>query len=278
MQVSVIIPTFNRWPTLCRAVDSVLAQTRPADEIIVVDDGSNDDTATHLRAKYGPAIQQINQQNCGVSAARNRGIELARGSWIALLDSDDEWLPQKLSTQVAMIESQPDCVLCHTDEIWIRNGVRVNQMKKHQKFGGDIFAACLPMCAISPSSVLLSKQLLNEVGHFDESLPACEDYDLWLRICAHHPVHYIDEKLLLKYGGHADQLSRKYSAMDSFRVTAMKNLIHSNALSKEQTIQTKNMLRKKIYVLKKGATKHNNASLLTKCDNLIEEFNLDVAI
>jgi len=240
MQVSVIIPTFNRWPTLCRAVDSVLAQTRPADEIIVVDDGSNDDTATHLRAKYGPAIQQINQQNCGVSAARNRGIELARGSWIALLDSDDEWLPQKLSTQVEMIKSQ--------------------------------------MCAISPSSVLLSKQLLNEVGHFDESLPACEDYDLWLRICAHHPVHYIDEKLLLKYGGHADQLSRKYSAMDSFRVTAMKNLIHSNALSKEQTIQTKNMLRKKIYVLKKGATKHNNASLLTKCDNLIEEFNLDVAI
>lgn len=278
MQVSVIIPSFNRWPTLCRAVDSVLAQTRLADEIIVVDDGSDDDTATQLRARYGATISVVKQKNSGVSAARNRGIEQARGKWIALLDSDDEWLPQKLSTQLALIKSQPNCVLCHTDEIWIRNGVRVNQMKKHQKSGGDIFKTCLRMCAISPSSVLLSKQLLNDVGCFDETLPACEDYDLWLRICAHHQVHYIDEKLLIKYGGHDDQLSRKYLAMDSFRITAMKNLIRSGGLSKEQTIQTTNMLHKKIGVLKKGAIKHNNVSLIDKCNDLIDEFNLNVVV
>jgi len=262
MQVSVIIPSFNRWPTVCRAVDSVLAQTRLADEIIVVDDGSDDCTSPKLQSKYSDAINVVTQENSGVSAARNHGLKLAHGNWIAFLDSDDEWLPQKLSTQLALIESQPGCVLCHSDEIWIRNGVRVNQMKKHQKFGGNIFTACLPMCAISPSSVLLSRKLINEVGYFDESLPACEDYDLWLRICA----------------GHADQLSRKYMAMDRFRVQAMKKLIQTDGLSEEQIAQTKKMLCKKIYVLKKGAIKHHNTSLLTTCDDLIDELNLDVAV
>ena len=180
-RVSVVIPTFNRAKLVERAIESVLRQTRSADEIILVDDGSTDETTSNIVNKYTNEVLFLTQYNKGVSAARNFGIDRAAGDWIALLDSDDEWLPSKLERQVALIENHTDCLLCHTDEIWIRNGVRVNAMNKHKKSGGDIYQQCLPLCAISPSSVIFQKQLLDDVGNFDETLPACEDYDLWLR-------------------------------------------------------------------------------------------------
>ena len=220
--IAVVIPTYNRLHTLKRAIQSVLSQQRPPDEIIVVDDGSTDGTQTWL-STLDSGIRVITQQNRGVSAARNVGIAAARSQWLALLDSDDEWLPAKLERQLQSVDSSTQ--LCHTDEIWIRNGVRVNPHKKHKKRGGFIFSYCLPMCAISPSSVLMRKSLFDAVGLFDESLPACEDYDLWLRICSQYPVVYVDEPLLKKYGGHDDQLSRKHWGMDRFRVKALQKLI-----------------------------------------------------
>jgi len=275
-RVSVVIPTFNRATLVERAIDSVLGQTHSAFEIIVVDDGSTDNTSTTLRNKYSDKLVVFQQSNRGVSAARNVGIAHATGNWIALLDSDDEWLPSKLAQQLALIKNHTDCLLCHTDEIWIRNGVRVNAMNKHKKSGGDIYQQCLPLCAISPSSVIFQKQLLDDVGNFDETLPACEDYDLWLRICAQHKVHYMDQKLLVKYGGHEDQLSRKHWGMDRFRIKSLQKMLQLNVLSEDKRASTVATLTKKIHILLNGAVKHNNTALIEECAEAIRAHNLPI--
>lgn len=265
MRISAIIPTYNRRESVTRAIDSVLAQKRAADEVIVVDDGSNDGTCEELTARYANKIVLHKlTENRGVSAARNHAIKHSTGNWIALLDSDDEWLPGKLEQQESLLNQHPH-VICHSDEIWIRNGVRVNQMKKHKKHGGDIYKQCLAMCAMSPSSALIEKNILLEAGGFDETLPACEDYDLWLKICARFPVLYIDKPLIRKYGGHDDQLSRQYWGMDRFRVQSLHNLINSNQLTDMQTKLATDTLLRKTEILNKGAIKHNNTALQVFC-------------
>ena len=257
--VSAIIPVFNRRHTLGRAIDSILAQSRQVDEIIVVDDGSTDGVAGWISAAY-PEVRLIVQANRGVSAARNAGIQAATGDWIALLDSDDEWLPEKIQRQLEMLQLSPDGYrLCHTDEIWIRDGKRVNPMRKHEKAGGSIFQRCLPMCVISPSSALLHQSIFEQPGLFDETLPACEDYDMWLRICAREPVLYVNEPLLVKYGGHEDQLSRQYWGMDRFRVQALNKLLNSGVLDAEQQDQVKMQIISMLEVLINGARKRNKA-------------------
>ncbi len=225
--VSVIIPSFNRRHTLARAIESVLAQQHAPHEIIVVDDGSTDDTAQWLRSQYSQ-LNIISQTNKGVSAARNTGIKNATGEWIALLDSDDCWFPQKLSVQLQLLQQQPDVRLCHSEEHWIRAGKRVNPMNKHQKTGGWIFQQCLPLCAISPSASLIKSSVFEELGGFDETLPACEDYDYWLRLCSSEPVAYCEDALIQKYGGHDDQLSQKHWGMDRFRLEALAKLLRSH--------------------------------------------------
>ncbi len=254
--IAVIIPTYNRIDTIPGALDSVLDQTHPPDEIIVVDDGSTDGTAELLPEKY-PSVKVLRQQQAGVSSARNRGVASAESEWIAFLDSDDLWMPEKLERQMQAIDSNPGTVLCHTNEIWIRNGRRVNAMKKHGKSGGWIFQDCLPLCAISPSSVLIRRDLLDSLGGFDPSLPACEDYDLWLRICARHPVLYLPDSLITKYGGHEDQLSRKYWGMDRFRTQALEKLLKDTTLDlkPEDYAAAVQVLAKKLTILEAGARK-----------------------
>lgn len=255
IDISLVIPTYNRASLLRRALESVALQTQLPDEIIVVDDGSTDDTAEMIKKEF-PGVVYIHQNNSGVSAARNMGIREASYEWIALLDSDDEWLPEKLTSQVSVIKQQPnDTYLVHSNETWIRNGTRVNQMDKHEKYGGWIFEHCLSMCAISPSSALIKKSLLNEAGLFDEQLPACEDYDMWLKICARYPVDYLPQPLIKKYGGHEDQLSRKYWGMDRFRIKALVNLLAGNLLTTEQTSLAVTQLQTKISIYLKGAIK-----------------------
>lgn len=253
MKISVIIPTWNRADTIVRALHSVLQQTVKAHEIIVVDDGSDDDTAQRLAEFTG--VTRLFQSNAGVSSARNRGIRAATGDWIALLDSDDEWLPEKLQRQSAAISEDPETRLCHCDEIWIRRNVRVNPKHKHQKSGGWIYRQCLPLCAISPSAALIRRDVFDTTGWFDESLPACEDYDYWLRFCAHYPVTYIDEPLLKKYGGHADQLSQRHWGMDRFRIVALTKAIYSEALSPADLQATQEMLATKLTIFTSGAKK-----------------------
>ncbi len=254
MNISVIIPAHNRAHTLPRALDSVLAQSEPASEVILVDDGSGDATRQLLATRY-PQVRYLHQQNRGVSAARNLGVGKSRGDWIALLDSDDEWLPGKLAAQRALIESNPHLRICHTEEIWIRDGKRVNAMKKHAKGGGRIYLDCLPLCVISPSSVLLRRDLLDEAGLFDETLPACEDYDLWLRICASEAVAFVRQPQIVKYGGHEDQLSRAHWGMDRFRVRALHGMLDHPALNDAERAATREMLQRKCRILAAGASK-----------------------
>ena len=256
--VSVIIPTHDRAAVLGRAIESVLAQTLPPREIIVVDDGSTDGTEALLRSAF-PQVRCLRQENRGVSVARNAGIAAATGEWLAFLDSDDEWLPGKLAAQREALESNPDCRLCHAEEIWIRNGKRVNAMRKHEKSGGNIYRRCLPLCVISPSAVVIHRDLFRDYGGFDETLPACEDYDLWLRICAREPVAFVEQPQIVKYGGHADQLSRRHWGMDRFRVTALEKILEAGVLGAEDELATRKMLVKKCRILAQGARKRGVA-------------------
>ena len=255
--VSVVVPTFNRAHLINRALQSVVSQTyRPLD-LIVVDDGSTDDTCERVRTDY-PHATLLSQSNQGVSAARNRGLSVAQGDWIAFLDSDDTWCESKIEQQLQALTKEPQSLICHTDEIWIRNGVRVNPMNKHLKSGGNIFEQCLPRCVISPSSVLLHRSVFEEFGGFDEELPACEDYDLWLRLCAKLPVTYLPEKLVVKFGGHDDQLSRKYWGMDRFRIASLEKLIRSGALTTVQIQSASNEMLTKLDIYLQGARRRDH--------------------
>lgn len=278
MGISVVIPVYNRAQTITPCVESVIQQSSSVDEIIIVNDGSTDETVTSielLKTQHPTIIHTIHQKNKGVSAARNAGIQQAQQEWIALLDSDDEWLPHKIATFKQYLQQHPECLLFHSDEIWIRNGVRVNAMKKHQKRGGMIFEYCLPLCVISPSASIIHRSLFDQVGLFDEQFPACEDYDLWLRVCYNTPVCYIDAPLITKYGGHEDQLSRKYWGMDRFRIKALDKLLRQTELSQEYEEATKSMLCKKVNILLKGAKKHNNSGVIEQFEPLLERYDCE---
>ena len=254
MKISVVIPTFNRISLVARAIDSVLKQSLNPYEIIVVDDGPDDGTSEMIQNKY-KSIKLIQQQNNGVSAARNNGIKHAKGDWIALLDSDDEWTEKKLENQVDRLIKTPEYDFCHTNEIWIRNGVRVNQRKKHEKYGGYIFDKCLDICRISPSSVLFRKNILDHVGWFDDQLPVCEDYDLWLRITAEYRILFIDDPLIIKYGGHDDQLSHGVEGIEFFRIKSLENLLEGSELSADNRLLSIQMIIKKYNIYLNGLVK-----------------------
>jgi glycosyltransferase involved in cell wall biosynthesis len=231
--ISVIIPTFNRARFLKQALHSLLAQQRVDMEVIVVDDGSTDDTAA-IVASCGVAVRYIHQVNAGVSAARNRGIRAAAGEWLAFLDSDDFWLPHKLEAQLDFFRRHPELRICQTEELWMRNGLRMNPRKYHQKPSGYCFPSLLERCLISPSAVMIHRGLLNEVGLFDENLPACEDYDLWLRIGCRQPIGFIEQAFIVKQGGHPDQLSACIPSLDKYRITALTKLLCSGVLTSDQ--------------------------------------------
>ena len=261
--ISVVIPTHNRCHTLARALDSVIAQSVQPLEVIVIDDGSTDETGPLLKSHY-PQVKVFRQSNHGVSHARNRGIETAQGDWIAFLDSDDAWYPGKLEAQLRELERNPATRLCHTDEHWIRNGKRINQRFRHAKRGGRIFQHCLPLCAISPSASLIHQSVFADIGYFDEDLPACEDYDFWLRLTAREAVAFCDAPLVIKYGGHQDQLSRKFMAMDRFRLMALEKILLSKELSDVDELATIKTLGEKFQVYAAGAMKRGRTAEIAK--------------
>jgi glycosyltransferase involved in cell wall biosynthesis len=252
-EISVVIPTFNRAAMVVEAVESVLAQEGVDFQLIVVDDGSTDDTSSRLH-RFSSAVHYDRQPRSGVSASRNRGVALSRAPLIAFLDSDDLWIPGKLQVQKNFMDGHLEAMICQTEEIWVRNGRRLNPKIRHRKPSGDIFRRSLELCLVSPSAVMIRRELFDRVGYFDETLPMAEDYDLWLRVAAGYPVYLLPEPMVVKRGGHPDQLSAT-PGIDRYRIRALENLLQSGRLSPEQREWTWAALRDKCRVYGTGCLK-----------------------
>jgi GT2 family glycosyltransferase len=274
LKISVVVPTYNRRDLLKRALLSIFSQTSLPAEVTVIDDGSTDGTELMLRREF-PQVNYYYQENLGVSAARNLGIQQANGDWVAFLDSDDEWLPEKLAAQKAALTANPEYRICHTEENWVRNGSRVDVPKKYAKTGGWIFADCLPLCAISPSTVLIHRSVFTGIGLFDTQLPACEDYDLWLRIAANYPVLLVEQPQINKYGGHEDQLSMACWGMDRFRISALQKIIAAGQLSEQNRQAAAKMLVKKARIYLAGVTKRGKTDEADYYRQLINRYAAD---
>jgi len=275
-KVSVVIPTYNRLPMMNEAVESVLSQDVEDLELIVVDDCSTDGTAEEMK-KYGGRVKLLHHtENKGVSAARNRGILQARGKYVAFLDSDDLWVKGKLKTQVAFLDDNPQYPLCYTDEIWIRKGKRVNPMLKHAKYSGWIFEKCLPLCIISPSSAMMRRTLFSRVGLFDEALPVCEDYDFWLRVSSRFPIFFINRKLIIKRGGHSDQLSQRFWGNDRYRVIALEKLLSEPYIGEEEKRLILKEMEKKCKILSRGFLKRGNEQEAKRYQEIMRRYGVEI--
>jgi len=254
--ISIVIPTYNRKSFLQKAIDSVLAQTYPYFELIVVDDGSQDSTA-ELVESYNSDIVYIRQENKGPAAARNRGVEAARYNLLAFLDSDDRFAENKLEVQIKAMQENKQYLISHTQEIWYRNGSILNQKIRHRKNSGDIFWQSLELCAVGMSTVMMRKEIFERYGLFDEDFPCCEDYDLWLRVSAEQKFLLVDMPLTFKEGGRADQVSSIYRmGMDKFRINSIMKILASGSLSEEQTGLAGRELERKCMIFGTGCIKH----------------------
>lgn len=274
--ISVVIPTHNRAYCLKRSIDSVMDQSRPPQELIVVDDGSTDDTVKIVEqaAKLAKcSIRLLRTKNRGAAAARNTGISHATGDILCFLDSDDWWDPRKIEVQHKMLSASPDCLIAHTRELWFRRGVRVNQKKKHTPGNGHIFADCLKMCVVGMSTVMVKRELFDRYGLFDESLPCCEDYDLWLRVARDQPFLLVDEAFTLKDGGREDQLSTIYrTGMDRFRIRSICNLLENEVLTGDQRLEALAELKRKCVIYGNGCIKHGRQEEGRHYLSLIEKY------
>jgi GT2 family glycosyltransferase len=260
--ISVIIPTYNRASFVREAIASVLGQDffrRPGPEhsfeLLVVDDGSEDMTRDVV-GFFGRPVLYYYQPHGGVSAARNTGLRLARGEFIAFLDSDDLWKKEKIGTQMGYFKAFPDAAVCYTEEVWMRRGIRLNQRKKHQKFSGWIFDKVLPVCLLSLSSCLFRREVFADIGVFDESLPVCEDYDLGIRLARKYPVFLVPAALIIKRGGHPDQLSRRYWGMDRFRVQALEKSLGLGLEPWQESLVKKELVKKCLILAQGFANRH----------------------
>lgn len=260
-KVSVIIPVYNRSAQLKRAIESVLVQTFDSFELVVVDDGSTEDLSECAERVKSHGHRFVQVDHGGVSSARNRGVAESRAAWLAFLDSDDSWMPEKLESQWQLHKDQPELQISQCEELWVRKGRRVNKRLLHAMPEGEAFNQSLALCCISPSSVMLSRELFVESGGFDEDLVACEDYDLWLRITSKHRVGLVSTPLVTKYGGHDDQLSRTVPALDRLRVYSILKLLFTLDLSDTQLEQAVSELGRKLEVLVKGASHRENSKL-----------------
>lgn len=277
--ISVVIPTYNRAGFLEQAIESVMVQSMPAMEIIIVDDGSTDDTHSlvmALRQKSAVPIRYLYQENEGAAAARNAGIRECRQQYIAFLDSDDRWLPRKLERQFAAMVNNPEYPVSHTREIWYRRGKRVNQRKKHDPPHGYIFEQSLKMCVVGMSTVMIDREAFNRFGLFNEELPCCEDYDLWLRMSCKVPFYRLEEQLICKDGGREDQLSALHRlGMDVYRINSICNLLAGDQLNTTQTVQAFAELERKCLIYGNGCLKHGRPEEGRKYLNLPEKIQLE---
>jgi len=271
VKISVIIPTYNRAYLLKRSIESVLNQTYGELELIIIDDGSTDNTNEVVQSYLEDERVRLYQiSNSGVSKARNYGVSKSTGSWIGFLDSDDQWHNNKLEEQVKFIDQNPQFKIIHAHENWVRNDKQVKIPKRYRKSGGDIFIRSLDQCMISPSVALISTELFQHYEGFREDFIVCEDYDLWLKITSENEVGFIDSVLCTKYGGHEDQLSMKYFAMDYYRVKSMNWILKNRVLEKQKKLALVEMIIMKGSVLITGYRKHDNLKDLHEIESVVE--------
>jgi len=267
MKVTTIIATYNRDKFLEKTLISVINQTIPIDEIIIVDDGSTDNTK-HVVKPYD--IKYIFQQNQGVSSARNRGLKEVKNEWVCFLDSDDIWEETKLEKQIQFHQQNPNILFSHTDELWKFNDKVIKQKKHQYKPSGFCFEQNLANTLIGASTLMIHKSIFDDIGYFDEKLVACEDYDLWLRILTKYELGLVNEKLITKIAGHSGQLSFETPLMDSYRIKALQKHIDSKYEHK-----IKEEILKKCEILIKGAIKHQNKDVEEYYTSLKENILLD---
>ena len=216
-----IIPTYNRRDLLPRALDSVLAQTHPVDEIVVIDDGSTDDTGDMLQQRYGDRVRHVWQANAGVSAARNHGMRLARGRHLALLDSDDTWLPAKTALQLAFLEAHPDfgMVLCDVERV---DGEyrHIDVFRRRDVIREDGWALrwLIHNPALVPASAMLRRQVVEQIGGFDEALRTAEDLEFHLRVARHWKIGVVEQPLVRAMRGHEGLSAADSTYTDYVRV------------------------------------------------------------
>lgn len=193
---SVIIPAYNYGPFIAQALDAALAQEGWSLQLIVVDDGSTDNTA-QVVASYGAAVEYVRLQNSGVAVARNVGLDRAKGELICFLDADDVWFPDKLTTQWEALQRSPGAGLVFSDAIRIRkDGTHIDlYSEKVPQYGGWVFDKIMRRNFIQTSMVMMPRDVLESVGGFDEALPAWEDIDLWCRVAARYPFAYVPRPL-----------------------------------------------------------------------------------
>ena len=262
IEVSVVIPAYNRAAMLGRALQSVVRQSVWCEEVIVVDDGSTDGSRELIEdmlvGEPGLELRWLRHAcNRGPAAARNLAIAHARCPVIAFLDSDDHWLPKKLEKQAALMDLHPEYLISHTRERWLHGGRHLNQKNRHRPRHGDIFPQCLELCAVGMSTVMLRREIFNWVGLFEESMRCCEDYDLWLRASCRLSFLLVDEVLTVKEGGREDQVSSRYRVgMDRFRIDALLRLLDSGVLTGCQEKLAREELRKKCTIYGNGCLKH----------------------
>jgi glycosyltransferase involved in cell wall biosynthesis len=252
---SVIIPTFNRKYFLKIAVNSALKQTFKDLQLVIIDDGSSDGTEELISEYNDKRITYARQVNQGVAGARNKGISLSRGKYIAFLDSDDRWVPEKLAVSADYITKFPGIRIFHTEEVWYKNEKLLEQKKKHKKPTGFVYKNALPLCCISISTAVINKDVFSAIGTFDEELEACEDYDFWLRATQKFEVKLIPEHLTIKDGGRPDQLSFSVWGLDRFRIKALEKMLSSGLLDAENYKATLAELKKKCEIFSTGAKK-----------------------
>ncbi len=258
--ISVIVPTYNRSLYIKRAILSVLQQTRSYDELIIVDDGSEDDTEKvidRLKKDHDASITYIYQNNSGPASARNRGIRESSGELIAFLDSDDHWQQRKLEKQSQLMNDNPLYLVSHTKERWMRLGKHLNQKKIHIPRSGYLFDHCLLLCAVGMSTAMVRRELFDAIGWFNEDFHCCEDYEFWLRVSARFEFLLVDEPLTIREGGREDQLSNRYRVgMDKLRIAAILNVLQDSRLSEKNRLLAVDQLKRKCRIYGNGCMKH----------------------
>lgn len=241
IRVSAVLTCYNAAWCVERALDSVLAQTRPADEIVVSDDGSTDDTVERIERRYGERVRLLKLPHRGLTPSRRAAVQAAEGGWIALLDADDEWLPERLERQVAALQRHPEVRWVSSDGLFVSNEGLIRESWLGDYFApvrevvGDLFPALVERCFPLVSSALFEAHAYREVGGFDVEMAWSQDYDLWLRLAARYPAALLPDRLV-RYYSSPGQLSRRIEERYRDDLKLMRR-VESGTLRRDRSLQ-----------------------------------------